>query len=156
MKFTGKGIGWLIAGALVCVSAFPDDRVGGILSTVAIGVVFIAVYLMKQRFRPAGLGWFIGGGILIAFCIDCLFEILGGVFSHTGTDAALLSDMLIGFICACGCMFMFYRKNKEVLEDVANGMDYSEESEFPYQEEVFREETVATVVEETEETSEEA
>ena len=49
MKFTGKGIGWLIAGALVCVSAFPGDSIGGILSTVAIGLVFIAVYLMKQR-----------------------------------------------------------------------------------------------------------
>ena len=145
MKFTGKGIGWLIAGALVCVSAFPGDSIGSILSTVAIGLVFIAVYLMKQRFRPAGLGWFIGGGILIAFCVDCLFEMLEGAFSHTGTDSGLLSDMLIGFICACGCIYMFYRKNKEVLEDVANGADYSEESEFPYQEEVFKEETVETV-----------
>ena len=97
---------------------------------------------MKQRFQPRGLGWFIAGGILIAFCIDILFSIAGGLFSGTGMDKSDLSDMLIGFICACGCMYMFVRKNKPILD----GTD-DEGSEFPYQEEVFREETTTVVTE---------
>ena len=154
MKLSSKGIGWLIAGALVCASAFPGSGIADVMSTIMIGLVFIAVYVMKQRFRPAGIGWFIGGGILLAFCVDLFFDMAGGLFSQIGLDAGGLSDLFIGLICAFGCMFMFYRKNKEVIADVADGADYSEESEFPYQEEVFREETVE-VVTETEEASEE-
>lgn len=147
MKWTGKGVGWLIAGALICVSAFPGEDIADMISTIMIGLVFIAIFLMKQRFEPRGLGWFIGGGILIAFCMDMLFGIAGGFFSSISADSSDLSDMLIGFICACGCMFMFVRKNKPILD----GTDY-EESEFPYQEEVFKEytDTVETTAAETE------
>lgn len=147
MKWNGKGIGWLIAGALICVSAFPGDDIADIMSTVMIGLVFIAIFLMKQRFQPRGLGWFIGGGILLAFCVDIIFGIAGGLFSQSGADSGELSDLLIGSICACGCMYMFYRRNRGTLEDVANGAEYVEESEFPYQEEVFKEETVTVETE---------
>ena len=142
MKWTGRGVGWLIAGALICVSAFPGNGIADVMSTIAIGLVFIAIFLMKQRFQPRGLGWFIGGGILLAFCVDCFFGIAGGLFSRVRADSSDLSVMLMGFICACGCMYMFYRRNRGMLEEVSNGADYVEESEFPYQEEVFKEETV--------------
>ena len=142
MKWTGRGVGWLIAGALICVSAFPGNGIADVMSTIAIGLVFIAIFLMKQRFQPRGLGWFIGGGILLAFCVDCFFGIAGGLFSRVRADSSDLSVMLMGFICACGCMFMFVRKNKPVLDGTDN-----EESEFPYQEEVFKEETVTTETE---------
>lgn len=143
MKFGTKGIGWLIAGALVCVSAFPGDSIASVLSTVAIGLTFIAVYVMKQRFSPVAIAWFIAGGILIAFCVDCLFEMTAGVFSGSGADAGGLSDMLIGAICAFGCMFMFYRRNTKAMADAADSKD----EEFTYQETVVREET--TTVETT-------
>ena len=44
-------------------------------------------------------------------------------------------------------MFMFYRSNKVVLDDIADGAEHVEESEFPYQEEVFTEETVTVETE---------
>ena len=42
---------------------------------------------------------------------------------------------------------MFYRRNRGAMEDGANGAEYVEESEFPYQEEVFKEETVTVETE---------
>ena len=148
MKWNGKGIGWLIAGALICVSAFPGSDMADMMSTIAIGVVFIAIFFMKQRFKPRGLGWFIAGGILLAFCVDCLFNIIGGFISrYSIVNSGDMSDMLIAFILACGFMFMFYRSNRRALEDVVDDMDSSEESEFPYQEEVFKEETVTVETE---------
>jgi hypothetical protein len=147
MKWTVRGVGWLIAGLLICASAFPGNGIADVMSTIAIGLVFIAIFLMKQRFQPRGLGWFIAGGILLAFCLDMLFGIAGGFFSSISADSSDLSAMLMGFICACGCMFMFVRKNKPVLDGTDN-----EESEFPYQEEVFKEytDTVETTKVETE------
>ena len=147
MKLSSKGIGWLIAGALICVSAFPGNGIADVMSTIAIGLVFIAIFLMKQRFDPRGLGWFIGGGILLAFCLDELFGMAEGIFSGISLLPGDLSDMFIGFICACGCMYMFIRRNKPILDGTAG-----EESEFPFQEEVFSENTttVETTIVETE------
>ena len=148
MKWSGRGIGWLIAGALICATAFPGNGIADVISTIAIGLVFIVIFLMKQRFQPRGLGWFIAGGILLAFAVDCFFNQLGAFFSKDGgADSGLLSDMIIALIIACGFMYMFYRRNRGAMEDVANGAEYVEESEFPYQEEVFKEETVTTETE---------
>ena len=49
-------------------------------------------------------------------------------------------------------------RNKDVLKDVVNGADYSEkdEFEFPYQEQVFKEETVEVVKETAEADNENA
>lgn len=150
MKWSGKGIGWLIAGLLICATAFPGNGIADVMSTIAIGLVFILIFLMKQRFQPRGLGWFIAGGILIAFAVDCFFDQLGAFFSKDGgADSGLLSDMFISLIIAGGFMYLFYRRNRRTLEDAANGAEYVEESEFPYQEEVFKEETVTVETEQT-------
>lgn len=149
MRLSGKGIGWLIAGALVCCSITETDGVAGAAGTLAIGFVLIAVYLMKQRFDPAGIGWFIGGGIMIAFCIEETLRMLGGFvsgFSILGDD---LSTILIGVIVAAGCMYMFYRRNRMELEDAVDDLGNDDGFSFPNQEEVFREETVEVTVEES-------
>ena len=149
MKLDGKGIGWLIAGVVICASSFPGNGVGDMMSTILIGLTFIAVYAMKQKFRPVGLGWFIAGGILFAFTMDIVFEAAAGLFSRGSDDAGLLSSIMIGGALTFFFLLMFYHRNREVLQDVANGADYSEnengEFEFPYQEKVFREETVEVV-----------
>ena len=99
MKWSGRGIGWLIAGALICATAFPGNGIADVISTIAIGLVFIVIFLMKQRFQPRGLGWFIAGGILLAFAVDCFFNQLGAFFSKDGgADSGLLSDMIIALM----------------------------------------------------------
>ena len=149
MKLDSKGIGWLIAGGVICASSFPGKDVGDMMSTILIGLTFIAVYAMKQKFRPVGLGWFIAGGIFFAFTMDIIFEAAAGLFSRGSDDAGLLSSIMIGGALTFFFLLMFYHRNREVLQDVANGADYSEsengEFEFPYQEKVFREETVEVV-----------
>ena len=149
MKLSSKGIGWLIAGVVICASAFPGTGIGDIMSTLMIGLVFIAVYVMKQRFRPAGTGWFIAGGFFMAFTVDCFFDVAGSFFSQGSNASGDLSSVVIGAAVTCFLMFMFYSRNKEVLKDVADGADYSDEGEFgfPYQEQVFREDTVEPVSE---------
>ena len=104
MKFTTKGIGWLIFGALVCASATETVGVLSWLSTVALGLVFIGIYVMKQFFSPCGIGWYIVGGMLFAFCIE------------EGPD----SDSLIALIIGAVLMFVFYTKNKELLDAMAD------------------------------------
>ncbi len=149
MKLDSKGIGWLIAGIVICASSFPGTGIGDMMSTILIGLTFIAVYVMKQKFRPVGLGWFIAGGIFFAFTVDIFFEFAGTLFSRGSDNSGDLSSVLIGAALTCYLMLMFYRRNKDVLKDVVNGADYSEkdEFEFPYQEQVFKEETVEVVKE---------
>ena len=149
MKLSSKGIGWLIAGALICASAFPGNGIADMVSTIMIGLVFIAIYFMKQKFKPRGLGWFIAGGIMTAYLMDCLLDMAGGIFSQY-TGSSEFSDLLFSAIFACFFLFMFYRSNKVVLDDIADGADHVEESEFPYQEEVFTEETVTVETEKVE------
>ena len=151
MKFSTKGIGWLIFGALVCFSATESYDLPGIASSIALGLVFIAIYLMKQKFNPRGLGWFIVGGILLAFCLDQFLSIVGGFASRLSVLPDELSDLLIGFILAAGCMFMFYRRNKAAIDDVADDIGAGE-FEFPYQQEVFKEDIVEETVHTVEET----
>ncbi len=149
MRFSTKGIGWLIFGLLVCASATDPTDFSDAVGTFLIGLVFVAVYLMKQRFAPKGIGWFIAGGIVLAFSAECLAELLLNVLRSYSVDSSEMSDMLIGFIVACVLLFVFYRKNKygvyetaESIDDVDDGDGFS----FPHQEHVFRE----NVVEETE------
>ena len=152
MKLDSKGIGWLIAGVVICASSFPGTGVADMISTLLIGFTFIAVYVMKQKFKPAGLGWFIAGGIFFAFTMDIVFEAAAGLFSRGSDDAGLLSSIMIGGALTFFFLMMFYHRNREVLHDVANGADYSDYDdkdgfEFPYQEKVFKEETVEVVKE---------
>ena len=81
--------------------------------------------------------------------MDIVFEAAAGLFSRGSDDAGLLSSIMIGGALTFFFLLMFYHRNREVLQDVANGADYSEsgngEFEFPYQEKVFKEETVEVV-----------
>ena len=54
MKITPKGIGWLIFGVIVCASATEAYGIISALSTLALGFVFILIYVMKQFFKPRG------------------------------------------------------------------------------------------------------
>lgn len=137
MKFSTKGLGWLIAGALVCLSATASYGVADAASTIAIGLVFIAVYLMKQKFRPRGIGWFIAGGIVLAYCLDLLIQFLGEAITGYDNSSGGPTDLLISLVVAGVCMFLFYLRNKTELQDVADDMGHVEYNEFPGQEEVF-------------------
>lgn len=150
MKSRGRGIGWLIAGALICCSMTETDGVASAAGTVAIGFVFIAIYLMKQKFDPSGIGWFIGGGIVGAFCLEETLNLVYGLVSRIPLVKDDLSTIMIGLIIALGCFYMFYRSNRNELEYA--GDDAEEDIrgddggfEFPFQEEVFREETVEVI-----------
>lgn len=147
MRFSGKGVGWLIAGALICCSMTEADSVASAAGTVALGFVFIAIYLMKQKFDPSGIGWFIAGGILTAFCFEEMLGVIGGFVTRFSIVKDDLSTILISVIIALGCLYMFYRSNRSELEyagdDLADDRPGDDGSfEFPFQEEVFREETV--------------
>lgn len=147
MRFSGRGIGWLIAGALICCSMTEADSAASAAGTVALGFVFIAIYLMKQKFDPSGIGWFIAGGILTAFCIEEMLGVIGGFVTRFSIVKDDLSTILISVIFASGCLYMFYRSNKSELEYAGDdpGNDGSGDDggfEFPFQEEVFKEETV--------------
>ena len=69
MKLTPKGIGWLIAGLIICASSTEASGIASKLRTIALGLVYVAVYLIKQVFAPRMIGWFIAGGILLAFVV---------------------------------------------------------------------------------------
>ena len=148
MKLTGRGIGWLIAGALVCASSIETDNIPGTVGTFAIGLVFVAVYFIKQRCDPCGIGWFIAGGIFLAFSLEELLTVLGGFISRFPTPSDNLSNMLIGFIVALALLYVFYRKNRDELQDVAEVIGDEDYYEPSYQEEVTEE----TVVEEIRQT----
>ncbi len=150
MKFGTKGIGWLIFGLIVCMSSTESDDIAGSVSTIVLGLVFVGVYLMKQKFDPSGTAWFIVGGILGAFCVDCLISMLGGFVSSFSILKDDLSTLLISVIIMCGCMYMFYRSNKSDLEQVADEIGMDDEFSFPGQEEVFRERPAGQEVEQTE------
>ena len=150
MRLSGRGIGWLIAGVFICTAATEAEDISGAVSTIAIGLVFAAIYFMKQRFDPEGLGWWIAGGILMAFCLEGLLDIAFGFVSKHSILPGDLSDMLIGFIIAVICLFVFYRKNKEELEDTYYEDVVEDDAGYLYQEEIVTEETVT--VEHAEET----
>ena len=144
MKITPKGIGWLIFGVIVCASATEAIGIVSALSTIALGLVFILIYVMKQFFKPRGIGWYIFGGMLLAFCIE------------SGAN----SDSLIAAVLGFASLVWFYYRNKEALDYMFSGMTTDEIGDFSYvDEDTYPEpetyETVEEVVEEAEGESEE-
>jgi len=105
MRLTKEGIGWLIFGVLVVCSCTEADSVVSALSTIALGGVFILLYLLKQFFIPDGIGWYICGGVLVAFCIESGYN----------------SDTLISLILGMICLFVFYTKNKADFDELFSG-----------------------------------
>lgn len=141
MKITPKGIGWLIFGVIVCASATESFGIIPALSTIALGLVFILIYVMKQFFKPRGLGWYILGGMMLAFSIESGFN----------------SDTLIALVIAFASLVWFYFRNREALDYMFSGMSNDEIGDFSYvDEDTYDEpeayETVEEVVEETVET----
>ena len=105
MKLTAKGIGWLIAGLIICASATESYGIAAKLSTIALGLVFVAIYLMKQIFVPRGIGWFIAGGVLVAFVVE----------------EGLSEEGWISVGIAAACLMVFYFRNKDGLEAASGG-----------------------------------
>ena len=105
MKFTSKGIGWLIFGVIVCASSTEAYGIAAKLSTIMLGLVFVLVYFLKQIFVPRGIGWFIAGGILVAFAVE----------------EGLTDDGLLAVGIAAACLMVFYFRNKDGLEAVSGG-----------------------------------
>ena len=141
MKITPKGIGWLIFGVIVCASATEAYGIISALSTIALGLVFILIYVMKQFFKPRGIGWYIFGGMLLAFCIE------------SGAN----SDTLIAAVLAFASLLWFYYRNREALDYMFSGMTTDEIGDFSYvDEDTYPEpeayETAEEVAEETVET----
>lgn len=106
MKVTPKGIGWLIFGVIVCASSTEASGLIPALSTIALGIVFILIYVMKQFFKPRGIGWYIAGGTLVAFSIE------------SGAN----SDTLIALTIAAACLGIFYYRNRESLDNMLAGI----------------------------------
>lgn len=119
MKLTRKGIGWLIAGLIICYSATQPDDLAGTIGSFLLGLVFVAVYLMKQIFEPAGKGWFIAGGIMTAFLVETTMETLAETFRGHPFDKDDLSTILIVLAIVCGCFYAFYRRNKYEIDEAA-------------------------------------
>lgn len=115
MRFTTKGIGWLIFGLIVCMSSTESGSFISKVSTIVLGLVFVGVYFIKQVFTPRGIGWFIGGGILIAFAVE---EIVTGS----------VSNVVIALIIAALCLGWFYIRNRDDVEKAVIGIDEEEES----------------------------
>ena len=116
MKITPKGIGWLIFGVIVCASATESIGLIPALSTIALGLVFILIYVMKQFFKPRGLGWYIVGGMMAAFSIE------------SGAN----SDTLIALAIAFGSLLWFYYRNKDALDYMFSGVTSDEIGDFSY------------------------
>jgi hypothetical protein len=70
-----------------------------------LGLVFVLVYFLKQLFVPRGIGWFIAGGILVAFAVE----------------EGLTDDGLLAVGIAAACLMVFYFRNKDGLEAVSGG-----------------------------------
>ena len=118
-NFTTKGIGWLIAGGLVCASALPPDNIPDMMGTLLIGVTLLAVYFIKQKFEAIGIAWFVAGGILTAFMVETLLEALF-VYHRLGND---ISTITIALVIAGICFFIFYRKNKQDIDIAVDEID---------------------------------
>ena len=137
MKFTRKGIGWLIFGVIICMTVTESHSADDILSTLALGLVFILIYLMKQRFDPEGIGWFIAGGLLGAFCIDQAIVIIGEAFSGSSAVREDLSELLLSLVLAGVFFFIFYKKNQFDIDNAAYeaGMTDYPQDEYTHDEE---------------------
>lgn len=131
MRFTSRGIGWLIAGAIICATAADSDDLISAAGTLLIGLTFAAVYFMKQRFTPKGIGWFIAGGILTAFTVESALGEISRTISTLSLGGSDISTVLIGAVIACSCFFAFYRQNRRGVYDLAAemGIDMPEPQE---------------------------
>ena len=107
MRFTSKGIGWLIAGAIICAVSVESDSWASAAGTLLFGLVFVSVYFIKQFFDPRGTGWFIAGGIFLAFSVETLLGVTGGLLKNSFLNRDDLSTTLIGLVIAGGCLFAF-------------------------------------------------
>ncbi len=107
MKFSTDGSGWLIAGCIICLTATEAYGARSIISTLLFGLVFIAIYIMKQFFDPSGIGWFIAGGVLGAF----LFE------------EGLTSEGVTTLFIAVPCLIIFYIQNRKDIEEVVDEVE---------------------------------
>ena len=147
MRFTSKGIGWLIAGGLICSTAVGDDSITSAVGTALFGLVFIVVYIMKQYFDPKGVGFFIAGGILLAFGVETFLGMTGGLIKNSFLDRDDLSSVLFAIVIAGACLFAFYRRNQSEVDDMAAdiGADMNAYRPEPAQETVETIETVETV-----------
>ena len=107
MKLTFKGIGWLIFGLLIIASSFETYGWADKLSTIGIGLTFVAVYVMKQIFKPRMYGFFIAGGIMLSFCI------------YNGINEELIMPLAI----AVACLGAFYVLNKRSVDAIVDDID---------------------------------
>ena len=136
MRLGTSGIGWLIFGVLVCASSTEAYGIPAKLSTIALGLVFVATYLIKNWFDPKYKALFIIGGTFIAFSIE------------NGRDEATMIALCISAVC----LFIFYLVNKEVINAWLGGASITE---YPYDEDYEEyEEEEETEAGETEEYSE--
>ena len=133
MRFTSKGIGWLIAGAIICATAVESSSWASAAGTLMIGLVFAAVYVIKQFFAPKGVGWFIAGGILLAFSAETMLGMTGRLLKNSFFDRADLSSTLIGLIISCAGLFAFYKSNKHAVDGMASdmGLDLPQDASAP-------------------------
>ena len=118
MKLTPKGIGWLIAGLIICASSTEASGIASKLSTIALGLVFVAVYLIKQVFAPRMIGWFIAGGILLAFVVE----------------EGLSEEGWISVGIAAVCLIVFFLLNRDEIEAARYGVPLEDEEETGYEE----------------------
>ena len=114
MRFTTRGIGWLIFGLVVCCSATEANGFIEKMSTIVLGLVFVAVYVIKQFFDPRRIGWFIAGGVLLAFTVE----------------EGINSDGLFSILLAAVFLFIFYYNNREILNAMMNGESIDEYVEY--------------------------
>ena len=115
MRLGTSGIGWLIFGVLVCASSTEAYGIAAKLSTIALGLVFVATYLIKNWFDPKYKALFIIGGTFIAFSIE------------NGRDEATMIALCISAVS----LFIFYLVNKEVINAWLGGASITE---YPYDE----------------------
>ena len=115
MKFTTKGIGWLIFGVIVCASSTEAYGIAAKLSTIMLGLVFVLVYFLKQLFVPRGIGWFIAGGVLVAFVVE----------------EGLTEEGLISVGIAAACLAVFYFRNRQDIDNAAGewSIEYDSDEE---------------------------
>ena len=129
MSFSKEGIGWLIAGGIICASAIGSGGPADVIGTMLIGLVFVAIYLMKQVFDPVGKGWFIGGGLLVAFCVETSMDTAKGMLSEFFVDYDSLSTILIALIFAASCLGVFYYKNRDGIGELFDIPVYNDETD---------------------------
>lgn len=107
MKLTWKGIGWLVFGIMMMAASTSAYGIAEKISDIGIGLTFVAVYVMKQIFKPRMYGFFIAGGIMLSFCI------------YNGINEELIMPLAI----AVACLGAFYVLNKRSVDAIVDDID---------------------------------